>query len=384
MFTIVDAVNQQIPANITPAAMLVLTKFAELVTSAKEPLQCRVSVERFMATTHYKSRKQVTNILDDLEKKGYLKPLEDRKKKKPGDKATLYELCLPEGYDENIIKKRRCKYYGGKSFYSPFNESMEDLSWWEQDLTAKETPVTSTNAEKTAAEAEKISTETEKTAAEPSKTYPMNVGRSEEKHNNNRAGVVVVDSEIVRKAKEDAAEATGGSPEAFDKCGITDETARFMSDAIAAYNADINKGKKIGKPVPYLAGIFKNICKAGGPEKSSGKPRESAEERERREADEAKKKREKHIEGIWFQIVDALEMKNIPPEQLTELWNSYWNRVTHHLPETWTTYADIAYSNVFFDNDQKRDLSPEELRAKYPGIDARVKLFRKAIEDLPD
>lgn len=377
MFTIVDAVNQQIPANVTPAAMLVLTKFAELVTSAKEPLQCRVSVERFMAATHYKSKKQVTNILDDLRKEGYLKPLEDRKTKKPGDKATLYELCLPEGYDENIIKKRRCKYYGGKLFYSPFDESMEDLSWWEQDLTADTTPIISPSAEK-------ISTETEKTAAEPSKTYPKNKGRSEEKHNNNRAGVVVVDSEIVRKAKKDAAEATGGSPEAFDKCGITDETARFMSDAIAAYNADINNGKEIGKPVPYLAGIFKNICKAGGPEKSSGKPRESAEERERREADEAKKERKKHIDGIWFQIVDALELKDIPPEQLTELWNSYWNRVTHHQPEDVTKYADVALSNVFYDSTQKRNLSLEELRAKYPDINARVKLFRKAIEDLPD
>lgn len=383
MFTIVDAVNQQIPANVTPAAMLVLTKFAELVTSAKEPLQCRVSVERFMAATHYKSRKQVTNILDDLDKKGYLRALEDRKAKKTGDKATLYELCLPEGYDENIIKKRRCKYYGGKLFYSPFNESMEDLSWWEQDLSAKETPITSTNAEKTAAEAEKISTETEKTAAEPPKTYPKNNGRSEEKHNNNRAGVVVVDSEIIRKAKEDAAEATGGSPGAFDKCGITDETARFMSDAIAAYNADINKGKEIEKPVVYLIGVFKNICKAGGPDKSSGRPRESAQEREKRKADEAKEKAKKHIEGIWFQIVDALELKNTPPEQLTELRKCYWNRVTHHPVNEWIPFSNRAF-DVFYDDAQRRRLSTEEFRAKYPDINARVDLLRKALSEIPD
>lgn len=274
MFTIVDAVNQQIPANITPAAMLVLTKFAELVTSAKEPLQCRVSVERFMATTHYKSRKQVTNILDDLERKGYLKPLEDRKKKKPGDKATLYELCLPEGYDENIIKKRRCRYYGGKSFYSPFNESMEDLSWWEQDLTAKETPVTTpgttqSTTQSTSSGAEDFYAEWEKfmgckypntspTAETDPKKNQIKLNNS--KTHNNRENVVV-DSESVRKAKEDAAETTGASPEDFDGCGITDENADLMFEAIDEY-IDLEDKVDIKHPVNYLTGIFKNLCEA--------------------------------------------------------------------------------------------------------------------------
>jgi len=274
MFTIVDAVNQQIPANVTPAAMLVLTKFAELVTSAKEPIQHRVSVERFMAATHYKSRKQVTNILDELDKKGYLRAREDRKTKKTGDKATLYELCLPEGYNKDIVDKRRGRYYGGKLFYSPFDENMEDLNKLAKDLTAEETSVTTSvttqsTTQSTSSGAEDFYAEWEKfmgykypntspTAETDPKKNQIKLNNSK-KHNNREN--VVVDSESVRNAKEEAAETTGASPEDFDDCGITDENADLMFDAIDEY-IDLEDKVDIKHPVQYLTGIFKNLCES--------------------------------------------------------------------------------------------------------------------------
>lgn len=270
MFTIVDAVNQQIPANVTPAAMLVLTKFAELVTSDKEPLQCRVSVERFMAATHYKARKQVTKILDELDKKGYLRALEDRKTKKPGDKATLYELCLPEGFNKDLVDKRRCRYYGGKSFYSPFDENMEDLGKLAKDLTPSTMPVTThstapttpTALEFVSAELEKIFAGKPSSLAQPPETDPKKnpIKLNNSKTHNNRENVVV-DSESVRNAKEDAAETTGASPEDFDGCGITDENADLMFEAIDEY-IDLEDKVDIKHPVQYLTGIFKNLCEA--------------------------------------------------------------------------------------------------------------------------
>ena len=112
MYELVDAVNQQC-TGINSGDLLVLTKFAELVAKPNEP-RLRVS-EKFLATITRMCVKTVQDHLKKLHKLGYLIALEDRAAKKPSDESTLYELRLPEGFDSDVISRRRGRYYGGKA-----------------------------------------------------------------------------------------------------------------------------------------------------------------------------------------------------------------------------------------------------------------------------
>ena len=272
-YELVDAVNQQCVLKGRATDLLILTKFAELVSNPAVPKQ-RISLERFKAMTRL-DRSTVQRHLHSLHDCGLLVCLDGDKVK--GDKPKLYQLNLPEGFDRNVVNARRRKYYGGEPFIPEYYEdnSMFDAGGGLElspvpsgglgpDVPAA-APQTLGNLPQTLGNLpQTLGNLPRKQGAMP----PLNNKRT--KNNNNNKGVVV-DEEVGFVLKK-AAKATGGKEGAFSDLGITSDNAKIAIDAIRKFNERRNKNPDFvtENPVAYLRKLIAKALSSNGDALSTG------------------------------------------------------------------------------------------------------------------
>ena len=268
MYDLVYAVNQQYPENGSPGGLLILTKFAELVIDSNRP-RASVGNKRFCAMTRM-TRNTVNSHLEKLKASNFLVPLDDPSKKRKGDMPILYELRLPEGFDQKTVMDRhRHKYYGGK-YLNPEYIDLASLGI-KEDITLPPVPIRIV-ADTKVSEIDKPTSEIDKPTSNSdidmsksdrtmSKIAPSNKQKNNN-INNNKSSVSndVVDDDFLEEYCKD----TNLSPALFKKLGINRENIHLLKECIT-YWKDIlsNNRDNIRNPPGYLITIIRDTIANG-------------------------------------------------------------------------------------------------------------------------
>lgn len=190
----VDAINQQFPADVSPEAMLIATKFAELLAS-DDQMTRRVSRDRFEKMTHM-SERRMGGYFIELHERNLLVMSEDPRKKRRGDKPIEYRLCLPDGFDKKVIDKRRGTYYGGMPYNPMYNENFVEIAAAGDriaDIKAKS--VIRHQSAKFADSSTEIAVQSTEIADQSTEIAPINKDNRASLSNNNNNVDVAVDGE---------------------------------------------------------------------------------------------------------------------------------------------------------------------------------------------
>ena len=276
-YELVDAVNQQCELPKGATDLLILTKFAELVTDPHNPVR-RIGLDRFMVITRL-DRRTIQRHLHGLHDAGLLVCIDGDKVK--GDRPKLYKLNLPEGFDRAVVNARRLNYYAGKRFCPVFHEENTPSPDGEYRLSPVQNDGTKTPVSGNLTEIRGNLTGIRGNLPEIQDKLPEiqdklppynNIINKNINNNNNKGGVVVVDDEEVLFVRREAAMATGGTPEAFASLGITSENAAVVLKAIRHFRKEreIERCNIHTNPVRYLSKVIENAIKSNGTNLVSG------------------------------------------------------------------------------------------------------------------
>ena len=327
-YQLVDAVNQQFPLPKGSIQLLILTKFAELVVDPKNPRR-RLGLDRFMAITRL-SKDALRDNLRELDKKGYLVPLEKREKKRTGDRPTLYALQLPEGYDEKVVDARRGRYYGGKPFSPQFHEDNTNLQGTLSPVVAGSEPELSGLNPLISGSNPLISGSNPLISGS---NPPYNIRRKEDIIIN-KGG----DDDFVGEVLKRAAKLCGVSVSSFKNLGITADNASIANEAIDCFAAMVQSGEKeIDSGVGYLRTMIQNAIAAGGVKKGIG-PVQAPEE--------PKFDFDKVVGDGWERILKLIEEHITDKRFLSSLHNLFIEQMLKHLPDDIPEYIRVIIGNV--------------------------------------
>ena len=273
-YELVDAVNQQCELPKGATDLLILTKFAELVSDPLNPVR-RIGLERFMVITRL-DRRTVQRHLHGLHVAGLLECIDGDKVK--GDRPKLYRLNLPEGFDQDVVSARRLRYYAGKPFNPVFYEDNAAAlpngeyrlppvrSEGGMSAVSGNLPEIQDNLPEIQVKLPGIK---DKLPEIQDKLPPFNNIRRKKGNNNNEG--VVVDEEVLFVLKA-AAAATGASPEAFASLGITSGNATVALSAIRHFSKARESEECLVRknPVRYLSKVIETAITSDGASLDSG------------------------------------------------------------------------------------------------------------------
>lgn len=261
MYDLVYAVNQQYPESGNPGGLLVLTKFAELVINSNFP-RARVGNKRFCAMTRM-TRNTINKHLKELKTTNFLVPLDNSSDKHKGDLPVLYELRLPEGFDqETVMKRHRNKYYGGKYFdLDHIDPTYLDIGEETILLPVSARLMSDAEASKIDKPMSKIDTDMSEIDKTMSKIAPSNKLKNNNNINNKfHAPDDADDDDFLKEYYKE----TNLSPAFLKKLGITRENVHLLETCVT-YWKDVLRNNKanIRNPTGLLISIIQRAIANG-------------------------------------------------------------------------------------------------------------------------